>query len=59
MSEFMFITALMIWVVALIVMIAGFYLIAKINQIEKRVEDCEIRQEQFDEEKGAQNETSK
>lgn len=54
MSEFMFITALMIWVVAGIVMIAGFYLIAKINDIERRVEDCEIRQEQFDEEKGAQ-----
>lgn len=53
MSEFMFITALMIWVVAGIVMIAGVYLIAKINDIEKRVEDCEIRQEQFDEEKGA------
>lgn len=59
MSEFMFITALMIWVVALIVMIAGFYLIAKINDIEKRVEDCEIRQQQYDEEKGAFNETSK
>ena len=41
MSEMLFVTALMMWALAAMVTIAGFYLIRKINDMEKRLQEIE------------------
>lgn len=41
MSEMLFVTALMMWALAAMVTIAGFYLIRKINDMEKRLQEAE------------------
>lgn len=41
MSEILFLTALMMWALAAMVTIAGFYLIRKINDMEKRLQEVE------------------
>lgn len=48
MSEFMFITALMIWAVAIVVVVAGYYLILKIRDMEKRIDEIEEWQDHME-----------
>lgn len=57
MSSLLFITALMIWAVAALTVIAGFYLIQKINKIERDMR--RINKERYDLEEYAKALTAK